>query len=112
MSSPFLASSEGVRVTVRVQPGAARSGIDGVCRLANGATVLKVRISERAQQGKANAAVVELLAKSWKRPKRDLMLLAGKGSRQKTLLIAGDAADLLPALESWATELGREGDSG
>src|SRR5918999_1232874 len=102
---PFIPSKEGVRVTIRLQPGATRSAIGGVVRLADGSTALKVRVTEPAERGKADAALIALLAKSWKRPKRDLALVAGHASRHKTLLLSGEAANLMQELRSWAVAL-------
>jgi uncharacterized protein YggU (UPF0235/DUF167 family) len=78
-----------------------------VVGLADGSIALKVRVTESAERGKANAALIALLAKSWKRPKRDLVLVAGHASRHKTLLLSGEAVKLLPELRSWAVALER-----
>ena len=49
-----------------------------------------------AEDGKANAAVVKLLAKAWKLPKTSISLVSGATGRRKLLQIAGDP-DVLTA---------------
>ena len=93
-------------VDLRLQPGASRAGIDGLTVLDDGKTVLKVRVSEPAEDGKANAALIRLLAKTWQLPKSSLSLVAGHTNRRKTLAVAGDPAELRQALERWLAGLG------
>jgi hypothetical protein len=99
--SPFSAVPAGLRVALRVQPGASRTGIDGIKRLDDGSVVLAVRVGAPAEGGKANAAVIKLLAKTWKMPKSAIEIVSGHGDRRKTLLIAGDSTALRARLEAW-----------
>src|ERR1700724_3534197 len=48
-----------------------------------------------AEDGKANAALLDLLAGFWRLPKRNLALIAGATSRRKLVHIAGDTTSLL-----------------
>lgn len=73
--------------------------------LDDGATVLKVRVTEPPEGGKANAALIKLLAKAWKLPKSSLSLVAGHTDRRKTLAVAGDPAALRRELEGWLARL-------
>jgi uncharacterized protein (TIGR00251 family) len=106
--SPFAPCAEGVRVALRVQPGASRSRIDGPAARDDGRTVLKVRVGAPPEGGKANAAVVALLAKAWKLPKRDLAVVAGARDRNKTLLVRGAPDALMPTLSAWLRALRAE----
>ena len=106
---PLQATADGVRLSLRVQPGASRERIEGVERLADGRAVLKVRLSAPAEGGKANAALVKLLAKAWKLPKGDLERVAGARRRTKTLLVRGDPAALAPRLEARLRETAADG---
>ncbi len=101
-ADPFDPVAEGLRVALRVQPGTSRSRIDGSAKLDDGRVVLKVRVTEPPENGKANAAV---LTKTWKMPKSSLRVIAGHGGRRKTLLVAGQAAELLPRLRAWLAAL-------
>jgi uncharacterized protein (TIGR00251 family) len=100
---------DGLRVELRVQPGASRARIDGPARLDDGAVVLKVRVTEPPEGGKANAAVVKLLAKAWKVPKGALRVVAGAGARRKTVLVEGDPDALGARLGTWLAGLDERG---
>jgi hypothetical protein len=90
-------------VALRVQPGASRTAIDGLKMLDDGQMVLAIRVGAPAEGGKANAAVVKLLAKTWKLPKSTIGIVAGHGDRRKTVLIAGDATALHARVQAWLT---------
>ncbi len=105
--SPFEAVPEGLRVALKVAPRAARAGIMGIEADAAGRAWLKVRVTEAPEGGKANAAVVKLLAKAWKLPKGVLRVTAGAKDRRKTLLVTGDPDQLGPRLRAWLVELDR-----
>jgi uncharacterized protein (TIGR00251 family) len=95
---PWRYSTEGVSVALRVTPRGGRDDIDGIEALANGRTVLKVRVRAIAEGGEANRAVTELLAKVLGVPKAKVRLLSGVTSRLKQIAIDGDPAKLGDAL--------------
>jgi uncharacterized protein (TIGR00251 family) len=99
--SPFGPSTTGLRVALRLQPGARSAGVEGLGELADGTVVLKVRVTEPPEGGKANAALVKLLAKTWKLPRTAITIVAGQGQRRKTLLVTGDPAALENRLAGW-----------
>ncbi|MHA1600265.1 MAG: DUF167 family protein [Alphaproteobacteria bacterium] len=102
--NPLTPTPAGLRVALRVQPGARRTGIDGIKTLDDGKMVLALRVSAPAEGGKANAAAVKLLAKAWNVPKSVIKIVAGHGGRRKTVLIAGDAVALQARLQAWLAE--------
>jgi len=102
---PFRLTKDGLRVDLRVQPGARRDCVDGPVALDDGRIVLKLRVSAPPEGGRANAAVIRLLAKSWQLPKGALAVVAGPTMRRKTLSVAGDARALKQRLEAWLAEL-------
>lgn len=75
---------DGVVLPVRAQPGARKSEIRGV---QDGA--LKVAVTQVAEKGKANKALLALLAKSLGLKKSQLQLIAGATSPQKRVLVTG-----------------------
>jgi hypothetical protein len=91
---PWRYSTEGVSVALRVTPRSGRDDIDGIETLANGRTVLKVRVRAIAEGGEANRAVTELLARALGVPKAKVRLLSGVTSRLKQIAIDGDPAKL------------------
>jgi hypothetical protein len=92
-------SREGVSVAVRVTPRGGRDDVDALETLANGHTVIKVRVRAVAEGGEANRAVTELLAKALGVRKAQILILSGTTSRLKQIAIDGAAlADALRKL--------------
>lgn len=89
---------EGVRVRVRLQPKARREGIEGIVTEADGRVALKVAVTAPPESGKANAALVALLGKSWRLPKSAIEIVGGATDRRKTLLLRGDPASLVASI--------------
>ena len=87
-------SAQGVSVALRVTPRGGRDEIDGLETLANGRTVVKVRVRAIAEGGEANRAVMELLAKALGVPKASVRILSGATSRLKQIAVDGDPAKL------------------
>ncbi len=75
---------------LRVTPNAGRDVIEGFETLADGTTVLRIRVSAVPDKGKANAAVIALLAKALRLPKSAISLVSGDTARLKTVRIDGD----------------------
>lgn len=74
------------RLRLRISPGARRSGIVG----RHGDT-WKVRVSAPPEAGRANEALLRLLAETLEVPRRALTLVSGFGRRDKTVELAGIA---------------------
>ncbi len=98
---PIEAAPGGVRVAVRVSPKASRAGYAGIGVDAAGRGFLKLRVNAPAQAGKANAALVKLLATAWGLPRSRLSVVSGAKDRRKTIFVAGDASALLNRLSHW-----------
>jgi uncharacterized protein YggU (UPF0235/DUF167 family) len=73
---------------VRAQPGARKSGLRGV---QDGA--LKVCVTQVAEKGKANKALVEVLAKALGLRKSQIELISGTTASQKRFLVRGVTAE-------------------
>jgi uncharacterized protein (TIGR00251 family) len=95
---PWRYSTEGISVALRVTPRGGRDDIEGLETLANGRTVVKVRVRAIAEGGEANRAVTELLAKRLGVSKRDVRVTAGTTSRLKQIAVDGDPQELGDAL--------------
>jgi uncharacterized protein (TIGR00251 family) len=95
---PWRTSTGGISVALRVTPRGGRDDIDGIETLANGRSVVKVRVRAIAEGGEANRAVTELLAKALHVPKARVRLLSGATSRMKQIAVDGDPAALGEAL--------------
>jgi uncharacterized protein (TIGR00251 family) len=95
---PWRYSTAGISVALRVTPRGGRDDIDGIETLADGRSVVKVRVRAIADGGEANRAVKELLAKALGVPKARVTILSGATSRLKQVAIDGDPAGLGEAL--------------
>jgi uncharacterized protein (TIGR00251 family) len=91
---PWRYSTQGISVALRVTPRGGRDDIDGLERLADGRTVVKVRVRAVADGGQANRAVMELVAKALGVPKAKVRILSGATSRLKQIAIEGDPSKL------------------
>lgn len=92
-------TSDGVLVPVRLTPKAGRNRIDGVKPDADGTRRLAVSVTAVAEDGKANGALIGLLAKTWKLPKSAIAITAGAKARAKLVRVAGDPDTLLARIE-------------
>lgn len=72
----------GVLLPVKAQPGASNNAVRGE---QNG--MLKVSVTQVAEKGKANKAIVAVLAKELKLRKSQIELVSGSTASEKTFLI-------------------------
>ena len=101
---PWRYSTEGISVALRVTPRGGSDDIDGVETLANGRSVVKVRVRAIAEGGEANRAVTELLAKALGVAKGKVRVLSGTTSRLKQIAVDGDPAELGKQLRKLTAE--------
>ena len=81
-----------MEIAVRLTPRGGRDAIEGVVETADGHAWLAARVSAVPEGGKANRALVKLLAKRLGVDPRDIEIVAGASSRQKRLRVAGLSA--------------------
>ncbi|MDD2326513.1 MAG: DUF167 domain-containing protein [Alphaproteobacteria bacterium] len=81
------------KISVRLIPNASRSEIAG-----QEGSVWKIRLAAPPVDGKANAALIEFLAKILDLPKSSIEIIKGQTSKQKTLEIPGSLADIQATL--------------
>jgi hypothetical protein len=85
---------DGCTVAVRVHPGARKNGVTGIH-----ASAVKIALTAPPVDGKANEALIAFLAEALRLPRARIALVAGIGSRTKTLRITGkSAAEVAAAL--------------
>lgn len=99
-ADPWRYSSDGISIALRVTPRGGRDDIDGIETLADGRSVVKVRVRAIADGGEANRAVTELLAKAFRVPKASVRILSGATSRLKQVAVGGDPKSLGDALRA------------
>jgi uncharacterized protein len=103
---PFAQVADGVRLAVRLTPKASAERIVGLAADADGGVVLKVAVTAPPEGGKANAALVKLLARCFRLPARDFEIVRGLTDRRKIVAVTGAphslAARIAEGLRPWS----------
>ena len=73
-----------MRLQVKVVPGASRDEVTGWLGEA-----LKIRVQAPPEQGKANKAVIKILARLLEVPRQQIELVRGAGSPNKVFAVQG-----------------------
>src|SRR5215475_6991541 len=77
-------TAETTRLRLRVSPGAGRTALVG-----RHGDAWKVRVTEAPERGRANEAVLRLLADALALPRTALTLVSGHGGREKIVELTG-----------------------
>jgi len=85
---------------VRLTPRSSQDRIDGLQTLTDGAVVLAARVRAVPEGGRANEALLRLLAKALDARVSDCALVSGGKSRLKSIAVKGDAEELSRKLET------------
>jgi uncharacterized protein (TIGR00251 family) len=104
---PLVRTSDGLRLRVHVTPRAGAERIGGIIPGPRGPR-LQVSVSAPPHEGKANTAVIKLLARSWRLPKTTFAVVTGAAGRDKVIAIHGDADVLVARLASELAGIGRK----
>ena len=92
----------GVTIELRAQPRARRRALE-----CTGHGMLKAAVTAPAEDGRANQAIIELLAAEWRLPKTAFAVVRGSAARDKTLSISGEPASLADRIGQWMREQAR-----
>ncbi len=82
-----------MRVTVRARPGASRSALGGRFELADGTVALAISVTAPPTDGRANEALLRLLARALGVRPAQLELVGGSTGRTKVIEIPDECAD-------------------
>lgn len=98
----FEKTDSGIRLRVRLAPKAKREGIESVYTDARNDTFLKIAVKAAPVDGKANKALIALLAEKFHTAKNRFEIVSGLTERTKTLFITGnqDAEAILKEIET------------
>jgi len=94
--------TEATRLRVRVSPGGSRTAVIG-----RQGDAWKVRVTEAPERGRANEAVLRLLAETLALPRAAVTLVSGHGGREKIVELAGVGPALVERRLASATATGR-----
>ncbi len=91
--------SDSIRLSVRLIPIAAQNKIHGWTEDSEGEKTLKISVTTAPEKGKANKALINLLAKEWKIPKSDIQIVKGEKTRNKALILNNISKSPLDRIE-------------
>jgi len=91
---------DGVRLSVRVTPRAAKSGIAGIAADAAGRSHLAVRVTAPPEAGRANAELIKLLAGRLGRAASRVHLVSGAKARRKVVQVYGRPDEIRERLQA------------
>lgn len=98
MSEPWSAGEDGLAIAVRLTPRSSRAGIGPALVEADGSIWLTARVTEPPEGGKANDALLRLVAGALGVPASACRIAAGLSARKKRVHVRGDGAALAQAL--------------
>lgn len=87
-ASALESCSDGWYLQVRLMPNAGRDAIEECAADAAGRIQLKARVTAVPEKGKANKALISMLAKAAGLPKSSFKIASGDKDRNKKLFIA------------------------
>ena len=91
---PLRLAHDGLCVAIRLSPRAKADRLLAIAT-AEGQRVLKVSVTAPAESGRANEALLRLLARAWHLRRSDLSIITGSTSRNKAVRVAGDPRRLI-----------------
>ncbi len=100
---PYRLSNDGIVLFVRLTPKGGRDAIDSFMLDGDGKAWLKARVSAVPEDGKANAALEALLAKTVGVSRGNVSVIAGHTARNKQVAITGNHESLLKSLSAFIT---------
>lgn len=101
MSARYALRGGGLAFRVRLTPKGGRDAIEGWGAAADGTVHLKARVRAAPEDGKANAALLELLAGMLGVAESRIAFVGGTTARLKTVAVTGDTALLAARLDGW-----------
>ena len=88
-----------LRLRVRLTPKGGRDAIEGWWSDSDGREALKARVAAPPEDGKANTALMALIARALDVKKSEVRIASGVSSRLKTIEIDGDERVLAARLD-------------
>ena len=77
-------------MAIRLVPRATVDALVAIAAATEGRRVLKATVTAPPDAGRANEALLQLLARAWQIPRRDISITHGLTSRNKAVRVAGD----------------------
>ncbi|MGZ7136790.1 MAG: DUF167 domain-containing protein [Halobacteriota archaeon] len=90
LAGALRAVTEGVTIRVEVRPGSRYLGVTGFNPWRQ---TISIKLTERAEEGKANEQLVRYFALLFNKPKDDVKLISGYTSTRKVVLLCDTAVN-------------------
>ena len=103
----FRFENGAIRLDLKLTPKAKRNAVTGLALNADGKAYVKVSVTAVPEHGKANAALIKLLAKEWRLAKSQLTIIRGQTNPRKTVEIAVEVDKVRPSLIAWLDKLAK-----
>jgi uncharacterized protein (TIGR00251 family) len=100
-------SGDDIDIFVRLTPRSSRDALEGAETTSDGRMHLKARVRAVPEQGKANKALLKLIAGTLRVPASSVAIVSGDTARLKTVRISGISKEIEQLLD----ELGGEATS-
>lgn len=97
---PWRIIAGGVALDIRLTPKSSADRVDDLKTLSDGRVVLAARVRAVPDKGKANAALVKLVAGWLGCPASKVTLVSGSTSRLKRVRVEGDPVELARIVET------------
>ena len=95
---PWRVASGAVLLSLRLTPKSSKDALEAIETLSDGRRVLKARVRAAPEDGKANLALLRLLADQLDCPIRALTLTSGATARAKVIRIEGEPERVIARL--------------
>ncbi len=92
--APFSPAPHGFYLAIYLTPHSKRNALGPLYTDASGKIYLRAFVTAVPEDGKANQALIKLVAKAMKLSKSSVMIVSGHAGRRKTLEIQGTQIDL------------------
>ncbi len=89
---PWRAAGADLLLAIRLTPRSSKDAVEGLEKLSDGRCVLKARVRAVPEDGKANEALLKLIAKSLDIPRQSVSIESGATSRIKQVRLQGGEA--------------------
>ena len=86
---------------MRLTPKASKNELIGLRDRADGRQLLAGKVTAVSEKGKANKALIKLIAKTLRLPAGKVELLRGHSSRNKEVLVRGEPNAIMAATKKW-----------
>ena len=97
---PFNEVENGVHLHLKVTPKASKNRIGDIFQEPSGQNVLKIYVTDPPEDGKANKAVIKLIARKTGFTASLMSIVKGQTDRRKIIFISGNSKEMFKVLST------------